>query len=602
MVKDPIDFFCFKYPHTCGNKFRNEFIEASKRHGIKNVSFIGETKSLLLQALTLFSHTLQNNDVFWIIKHEFGTMFCFVWKYDETNGWIFKAHYLQEKSRAGNPYKKQQILTEDLQRLKNQIKETEIVPFLFVFTSLEIEKSSEKKFSKVFPCKDFLFYRNKEIIRAINSSLKYARCLSGEKEFKKYKSSEIIEGLFEVKMDEKVIIKTKPFCVLPFVESLVIGNTGCNSLKIYVNNEHTETIPLKIKGMCEIKLTIDLFGLYNVTVNSPFKNKSQPLPVLANSYSTMFGNPSFILENDESVPETGGLLNFEVDKTDSATLTNLYVEGEVYRNFTTPKGLALIINNRIFDKQDERHGTEIDGKNIRQLLTKLGYKVEDTRHNLSADMMIRAAVRFANMKNQKFYDSCAVVVLTHGKYDYLCVSDGSLVNVHQFMQCFNSTNAPLLGKPKLFFLQACRGSSQDPGIDATDTGSVNVVKLETSSLSEYQISTSSMPLQSLTETDSQNLSNNAEKQPTEADMLVAFATTPQYVSWRNTSEGSWFIQSICEIFSEHSKNEDICSLLTRVNRRVAQVYQSSENKRKQIPEFVNRLQKRFYFFPGIQQD
>uniref|UniRef100_A0A914YLR6 Caspase family p20 domain-containing protein n=1 Tax=Panagrolaimus superbus TaxID=310955 RepID=A0A914YLR6_9BILA len=170
----------------------------------------------------------------------------------------------------------------------------------------------------------------------------------------------------------------------------------------------------------------------------------------------MPGNPT-IHFNDEGVPETAGLLNFDVDVTDSDTLSKLYVEGDVYRNFTSPKGLALIINNRIFDSHDERHGTEIDGKNIRKLLSDLGYKVEETRHNLSAQSMIRVAVRFSNHKDHKLYDSCAVVVLTHGKYDHLCGSDGALVNVHTFIQCFNATNAPLLkGKPN-YFLQACRG-------------------------------------------------------------------------------------------------------------------------------------------------
>src|SRR5690606_8906297 len=53
--------------------------------------------------------------------------------------------------------------------------------------------------------------------------------------------------------------------------------------------------------------------------------------------------------------------------------------------------------------------------------------------------------------------------------------------------------------------------------------------------------------------------------PTEADILIAYATTPRYVSWRNSTNGSWFIQSICEVFSKHSGTMDIMKLLTRVN-------------------------------------
>uniref|UniRef100_A0A915EKU0 Uncharacterized protein n=1 Tax=Ditylenchus dipsaci TaxID=166011 RepID=A0A915EKU0_9BILA len=92
------------------------------------------------------------------------------------------------------------------------------------------------------------------------------------------------------------------------------------------------------------------------------------------------------------------------------------------------------------------------------------------------------------------------------------------------------------------------------------------------------------------------------KEPSDADMLICYATTPNYVSWRNSMNGTWFVQSICEVFSKHAANEDIVTMLTRVNKQVAHVYESSSTGAKQIPEMASRLRKKFYFFPGIDTE
>lgn len=47
-------------------------------------------------------------------------------------------------------------------------------------------------------------------------------------------------------------------------------------------------------------------------------------------------------------------------------------------------------------------------------------------------------------------------------------------------------------------------------------------------------------------------------------MLIAYSVTPGYVSFRSTVHGSWFIQTICEVFQQHAKDKDICWLLTKV--------------------------------------
>ena len=35
------------------------------------------------------------------------------------------------------------------------------------------------------------------------------------------------------------------------------------------------------------------------------------------------------------------------------------------------------------------------------------------------------------------------------------------------------------------------------------------------------------------------------------DLMVAYSTTPGFVSWRDSTNGSWFIQDLCEVNNKH---------------------------------------------------
>ncbi len=91
--------------------------------------------------------------------------------------------------------------------------------------------------------------------------------------------------------------------------------------------------------------------------------------------------------------------------------------------------------------------------------------------------------------------------------------------------------------------------------------------------------------------------NPSASLPAEADFLLAYSTVPGFVSWRNSEKGSWFVQALCEIFMTYAGQEDVVSMLIRVNGKVAREFQSYEQK-KQIPSPVVRLTKKVYFCPG----
>ena len=83
--------------------------------------------------------------------------------------------------------------------------------------------------------------------------------------------------------------------------------------------------------------------------------------------------------------------------------------------------------------------------------------------------------------------------------------------------------------------------------------------------------------------------------PAEADFLLAYATIPGYVSWRNNKIGSWFISTMVKVFDEMADKEHLMDMLVEVNQRVAEEFESRSGRCKQMPESVCRLRKKLYF-------
>lgn len=87
--------------------------------------------------------------------------------------------------------------------------------------------------------------------------------------------------------------------------------------------------------------------------------------------------------------------------------------------------------------------------------------------------------------------------------------------------------------------------------------------------------------------------------PVEADFLYAYSTVPGYYSWRNNTDGSWFIQCVTKVFDKNACRMDILQMLTRVNAVVSTLKsrnQVARNKR-QVTCTVSMLTKDLYFFP-----
>ncbi|XP_077881468.1 caspase-9 isoform X1 [Ictidomys tridecemlineatus] len=255
-----------------------------------------------------------------------------------------------------------------------------------------------------------------------------------------------------------------------------------------------------------------------------------------------------------------------------------------------PCGHCLIINNVSFSRASglsTRLGSNVDCEKMQRRFRSLHFTVEVTC-NLTAKKMVQALVELAQ-RDHRALDCCAVVILSHGcQASHLQFpgavygTDGCSVSVEKIVNIFNGTSCPSLGgKPKLFFIQACGGEQKDHGFMVAHASSGDRA-------SGSNPESDAVPFQEGPRTSDEL--DAVSSLPTPSDILVSYSTFPGFVSWRDTSSGSWYIETLDSVFECWAHSEDLLSLLLRVANAV-----SERGIYKQIPGCFNFLRKKLFF-------
>ncbi|KAF6777319.1 hypothetical protein AHF37_03143 [Paragonimus kellicotti] len=253
--------------------------------------------------------------------------------------------------------------------------------------------------------------------------------------------------------------------------------------------------------------------------------------------------------SDMATSLEGGLLTLSKEEVCDPNLYYPICPSDVSKRIY--RGHCLLINQRDFSPatgQGRRDGTDVDADRVERLFKRLGYIVR--RHlNVNRSDMRRILREVASFDHRQC-DSFVCFILSHGENGVVYSTDGP-VQMDEIISVFRGSASPtLIGKPKLFFVQACRGSEFDKGatLPMTTDAAPDVI---------------------------------VTRLPVEADILVAHSTVPGFFAWRNSLAGSWFIQELCRTLEEDSARvqpSDIASLLTVVARCVAYQYRSNTNQ------------------------
>ncbi|XP_056122829.1 caspase 20, apoptosis-related cysteine peptidase isoform X2 [Rhinichthys klamathensis goyatoka] len=244
------------------------------------------------------------------------------------------------------------------------------------------------------------------------------------------------------------------------------------------------------------------------------------------------------------------------------------VQVSQYKISQIPRGICVIINNVNFTTMNGRSGSDEDQKYLDKVFRWLGFKVVVHR-NKTADEMKNLLTDLGKTVDGDCFVCC---VLSHGKKEGVCGTDGGVVSVDEIREPFNGIYCrSLAGKPKLFFIQACRGGQNQHGVkvqaDAPEDGE-----------SEMDVDGDDFDITI----------------PADTDFLIARSTTDGHYSYRKSEEGSWFIQSLCRNLENHCPlGTDIQTILLCVNNDVS----SQGIKCKQMPVHEVAMRKKLILQP-----
>ena len=258
-------------------------------------------------------------------------------------------------------------------------------------------------------------------------------------------------------------------------------------------------------------------------------------------------------------------------------MTDFFESDPVYKYHTKGKGkgergVAFIINNINFEDGKDRESSIEDEKKLKTTFERLDYRTI-TRHDLTSVAIKDELGKKANQFVKEDHDSFICCILSHGNERGIEGIGGrdDVISVPELTEIINCKNCPkLFGKPKIFFIQACRGDNiPDP------------VVLDNSTICTG---------------DTQVADGRRRALPPEADFLVSFSTSQDNVACRGLNTGSQYIIMLCETIDKYSSKLNLYELLLVVHREIANLkFEVNDKIYHQMPELRSTMQGKFKF-------
>ncbi|XP_066921456.1 caspase-3-like [Clytia hemisphaerica] len=261
---------------------------------------------------------------------------------------------------------------------------------------------------------------------------------------------------------------------------------------------------------------------------------------------------------------------------DDGVYSNTYSDNFYQLDNKVPLGKLLLINIKYFDFDESklpsmptRNGSDEDAANLTKLFLNLGFQVErlDNPNKKQINVFMDEELTEEKMKESSI---AAFAILTHGE-DGIVYARDVKIRIENLVKKFKLKC--LAGKPKLFIVQACRGDVYMPqNKDEVDGKG-------TKETTQYNLGL-----------------------PSEADFLYAYSTVAGYYSWRQSRNGSWFIQDLVKIFNDNFRRMDAARMLVKVSFAVAERFSETRrgeisNDKKQVPSYISQLRKDLFLFP-----
>jgi len=259
---------------------------------------------------------------------------------------------------------------------------------------------------------------------------------------------------------------------------------------------------------------------------------------------------------------------------------------KIYNMRSEVKGLAVILNNEEFTLEEEfqtRKGSQVDVKNLSALFQQLGFSVVILQNQTRSETL-KYLIDFSSNSAHMSADMMVFCMSTHGpERGKLMSSDCLEIDIEKdILRRFTNDNCPdLRGKPKFFIFQACQGQDTDYGVELK-RGNTDCYTDARPWITGAEFPPPSSPL----------------KDPAWEDMLIAYATLPGFVSYRDHVRGTWFIESLCKVLMKQSCDTNLRDMLDEV-ARLLKKYQTEMGAKQSFKYEVIHFYKKLFFHPGL---
>ncbi|XP_060106453.1 caspase-3-like [Heteronotia binoei] len=232
------------------------------------------------------------------------------------------------------------------------------------------------------------------------------------------------------------------------------------------------------------------------------------------------------------------------------------------------KNRALLIVNYDFYRSSNRltarPGAVKEADRLYKALSNCNYAVQ-LRYDLTAEEIQELYEKECDADHGDYFVS---ILSSHGEEGIIFDCEGQPVELTQIFEMLSLPRShKLAGKPKIFFIQACRGEEIDPGVWVQTDSS----EPQADCFSHYL----SIP----------------------EDTAVMFACSPGYAAFINRWE-SMFLKALLELLEGENRQLELTRLMTWINWRVAFNFEAKgkHSGGKEMPCFVTNMVKEVYPF------
>ncbi|XP_052366329.1 caspase-14-like isoform X3 [Oncorhynchus keta] len=199
------------------------------------------------------------------------------------------------------------------------------------------------------------------------------------------------------------------------------------------------------------------------------------------------------------------------------------------------RALLLIVRDKEKMKCN-RCSFEVDRQTMEKFFEGFGFQYRSVLDETAQEMK-EEVINFRNSINSSSGNISCVFVATssHGHRDVIIGADKKTLAVKDIIEPFGDELCPKTkGKPKVFIIDACRGSNHDTGVHF-DSAADEKRSKEAMATKEYR---------------------STRVPPCINDMLVAYAAMTDYVGMMNSTFGSHMIYNISQVFSSPGAAEE----------------------------------------------